>query len=90
MLARSTDPIQSHDAADRARQFASGHRALILEALRKHGPLTAHGVAAVTNLTPEKVDRRRHELVSAGLVRLLDEQRRTPSGGWAQVMEAVS
>lgn len=88
-LARNTDPSQCHEAADRARRFAPSHRDRILSALKQHGPHTAHELEPITGMSVAQIDRRRHELVSAGDVRLLPEQRRTPTGGWSQVMEAA-
>jgi len=88
-LARSTDPSQCHEAANRARRFSASHRDRIVAALKQHGPRTAHELEPLTGLTVVQVDRRRVELVSMGLVRLLPELRPTPTGGRAQVMEAV-
>lgn len=88
-LARNSDPIQCHEAADRARRFAPSHRDRILAALKQHGPRTAHELERLTGLSVVQIDRRRIELVSMGLVRLLPGRRPTPTGGWAQAMEAV-
>lgn len=94
MLARSTDPIQSHDAADRAAKFAPSHRDRILAALKQHGPRTAHELERITGLTVVQIDRRMHELVKCGEARAhvdllgLSVRRGTPSGGIAQVWEA--
>lgn len=94
-LARNSDPIQSHDAADRARQFAPSHRERILSALKKHGPRTAHELERITGLSVVQIDRRMHELVKAREARAhvdLFEQpvkRGTPSGGLAQVWEVA-
>jgi len=95
-LVRNSDPIQSHDAADRARRFAPTHRQIILAALRQHGPRTAHELEHITGLSVVQIDRRMHELVKAGEVRahvdLLGQavKRGTPSGGIAQVWEATA
>lgn len=37
VLARATDPVTSHLAAARVREFAKGHREVILDCLREHG-----------------------------------------------------
>lgn len=93
-LARITDPAQSHDAADRARQFAPSHRDRIKAALEQHGPRTAHELEPLTGLTVVQIDRRMHELCKCGEARPLvvngqEVKRGTPSGGMAQVWEAV-
>lgn len=92
-LARNSDPIQSHDAADRAAKFAPTHRERILAALKQHGPRTAHELERITGLSVVQIDRRMHELVKAGeaaayRVAGQDIKRGTPSGGMAQVWEA--
>lgn len=93
-LARNSDPIQSHDAADRARQFAPTHRDRILAALKKHGPRTAHELEQITGLSVVQIDRRMHELCKCSEARPhidrlgLPVKRGTPSGGLAQVWEA--
>ena len=95
-LARSTDPIQCHDAADRAARFSGGHKARIVAALREHGWMCAHELERVTGLTVVQIDRRMHELVKAGEVSAVNVGagvpllRSTGSGGWAQVWEAKS
>lgn len=93
MLARSADPIQSHDAADRAAKFSPSHRDRILAALKQHGPRTAHELERITGLTVVQIDRRMHELVKSGETKPLrlngsEVKRGTPSGGIAQVWEA--
>ena len=68
--ARQTDPATSHVAARNAARFAETHKGRILEAL-KEGPRTASGIAAMTGLTVEQVDRRLCELERAELVEYL-------------------
>lgn len=94
MLARNSDPVQSHDAADRARQFAPTHRERIKAALEQHGPRTAHELERLTGLTVVQIDRRMHELCKTGeakphAVNGAEVKRGTPSGGLAQVWEAA-
>ena len=61
---RRTDPATSKQAAQNSTRFANSHKARILEAL-KEGPHTASGIAAMTGLTVEQVDRRLCELERA-------------------------
>ena len=94
-LARSTDPVQSHEAAARSALFAGTHRDRILAALREHGRMCAHELERVTGLTVVQIDRRMHECVKNGVVIPVMQApavpllRATGSGGWAQVFEAV-
>ena len=67
---RRTDPDTSHAAAKKAERFIPTHKAKILEALIE-GPRTAAGIAAITGLTVEQVDRRLCELERAELIEYL-------------------
>lgn len=92
--ARRTDPAQSHRAAARAVRFSGTHRERILAALKLWGPKTAHELEPFTGLNYVQIDRRMHELVKAGQVRAAMHGgapvlHSTPSGGHAQVWEAV-
>lgn len=69
--ARRTDPATSHKAAEKAAAFAGSHCDRILAALDALGSATAHEVEKHTGLSVAQIDRRRHELVKAGKVRLL-------------------
>lgn len=97
-LARNTDPVQCHEAADRSAAFRPTHCDRIINALRALGPRTAHELEPATGLTYVQIDRRMHELVAAGLARPYSMvnsdgctlvKRATPTGGQAQVWEAV-
>jgi predicted ArsR family transcriptional regulator len=97
-LARNSDPSQCHEAADRARRFAPSHHDRILAALTQHGPRTAHELEGLTGLNYVQIDRRMHELRKDGKARAhcvcidgqrIEVKRGTPSGGQAQVWEAV-
>jgi len=66
--ARSTDPHTSHVAAMRARNFADTHANRIVEALKEHGRMSAQGIAGMTGLSVEQVDRRTVELQRKGLI----------------------
>lgn len=67
--ARRTDPVTSHEAAEKARQtgLADNHRAAILNVLSAHTPLTAGEIGHTIGLTNVQVCRRLSELEKAGL-----------------------
>jgi hypothetical protein len=67
--ARSTDPATSHAAAAQAHELRSRHHALIVECLRRHGPLGKDGIAARTGMTGVAVARRTVELQRNGMIR---------------------
>lgn len=68
--ARRTDPITSHQAAERAGRFAPSHSIRILDALRQLVTGTAHDIAWQAGLTVVQVDRRLVELQRTGLARV--------------------
>jgi len=82
--ARRRDPATSKTAAHAAASFAASHAGRILLALQQHGPATAKELAPLVGLTHVQIDRRRHELVKAGFVRVLDTVR-----DGCNVMEAI-
>jgi hypothetical protein len=88
--ARATDPATSHKAADNAKRFAGGHASKILAALKLHGPQSPKQLFDFTGLSVVQIDRRRGELIKAGLVRVkrLDDGAIAEHGGCA-VLEAV-
>lgn len=69
-LSRTYDPQTSVIAALRVVSFKARHEALILEALRVHGPMTKDGIASVTRLDAVQVARRGRGMERAGLVML--------------------
>lgn len=71
--ARSTDPATSHAAAKRARALAYTHADAITGALWR--PMTPRELEPLTGLTVVQIDRRRKELIEAGLVRLTGVER---------------
>lgn len=73
-LFRTSDPVTSKEAGRRARRFAAGHEAKILEALEL-GPATKDGIAARCGLTEQQVARRMRPLVLAGLVEVAGQGR---------------
>lgn len=68
--ARRTDPMTSHHAATRAGDFASSHAGRILQALRTHGPRTAHELSQLIGLTVVQIDRRTCELEREARIRV--------------------
>jgi urease gamma subunit len=68
--ARRTDPNTSHEAAATARNFAAGHRALILETLKEHqrDGMTVHEIAAYCRLDAHAIGKRIGEMAKAGQV----------------------
>ena len=69
--ARRTDPVTSHQAAERASQFAGTHASRILAALDDLMTATAAEIAEHAGLSVVQVDRRMVECQRAGKVRLL-------------------
>lgn len=93
-LARSTDPVTSHDAAARVCEFAANHQGTIIGVLRTLGHLTVYEVAEHCGLTAHAIGKRMNELERAGAIRCarLDGAlltRSTPSGRQARVWEAL-
>jgi DNA-binding MarR family transcriptional regulator len=66
--ARKTDPITSHQAAERATVTAGTNRALALLAYLDYGPLTHFELADRTGKAQTSIGVRSKELVTAGLV----------------------
>jgi predicted ArsR family transcriptional regulator len=84
--ARATDPVTSHDAADEAQQIAAHHRAMVLQALKRHGAQTAAEIADVTPLDSVQATRRLSDLLSDGLVTDTGQRRPGPSGRLMRVL----
>jgi len=81
-IARRTDPITSHDAAQHAKQFAPKQHARIQVALEMIGrPAGAHEIAEVAGMTQVQVCKRLPEMQRAGLVEPTGETRPTGWGG---------
>lgn len=88
--ARRTDPATSLAAAKSAQRFAFSHAGRILQALKLHGPRTAHEISQLIGLSVVQVDRRLPELSRAGLARVvkLDDGADKVLGGF-RVWEAI-
>ncbi len=85
-LARITDPMTSHQAAERAQKFAPAQHARIQVALEMLGrPAGAHEIAEVAGLTQVQVCKRLPEMQRAGLVEPTGETRPTGWGGSERV-----
>ena len=67
-LARTADPITSHQAAAQARELARQHHRIILAALEQYGAMGKDGIAARTSLTGVAVCRRLAELQRMGKI----------------------
>ena len=65
---RRLDPESSHIAADMVDQFGGSHRAIVLAALRKFGPMTVDQIAARTPLMSQQINKRTAELSRDGLI----------------------
>jgi len=66
--ARRSDPSTSHHAAAMSARFANSHGNRIVEALKEHGRMSAQGIAGMSGLSIEQVDRRTIELQRKGLI----------------------
>lgn len=66
-LARNSDPITSHMAAESARDLRARHHRIILRTLADR-PLGKSGIAAKSELTEYQVSKRLCELERAGLI----------------------
>jgi hypothetical protein len=68
--ARNTDPITSWQAADKAKDLAKAHAALILKTLQEQGPLGKDGIAFFAVMDGHQVARRLPEMEKEGFVGL--------------------
>lgn len=88
-LARNTDPVTSHLAADSVKHFGKAHIDQIVVALLLWGPMTADEIAQRCELDKYQICRRLPEAETQGLVRATDAIRKTASGRAARVWEAT-
>lgn len=89
-LARRSDPITSHEAAERVKEFAAGHHKMILDCLKEHGPLSPDQIATKIRLDKFQICRRLPELQRAGLAQPNGETRRSASGRNERVWCAIN
>lgn len=87
--ARRTDPATSHAAAASAKDLQARHAALILDCLKRHGPLGKDGIAARTALTGVAVARRTAELNRAKAIRLTGRTVASTAGRGEREWEAA-
>ena len=77
---RTSDPITSYEAADSAKDLASKHFSMIVDALNAHGALGKDGIATHSGLESNQVARRLNELSNMGLIELTGRTVRSKSG----------
>jgi len=82
--ARATDPPTSHEAAERAERFSTGHYAQILEALRE-SPGSKTQLSARTGINDVEVGRRISDLLGVGRVLVHSHDGRSASGNRERV-----
>lgn len=87
-LARRSDPSTSHAAAARVQEFSGSHRAQVLEALKRYGPLTVDQIATRTKLQSQQVNKRTFEMQRLGLIDVTGEERLSASGRLERVWKA--
>ena len=87
-LARNSDPITSHAAADQAQAMRHAHHTAILGALRT-GAMGKDDIAHFTALTGVQIARRLPELQKLGLVRPTGRTVRSDTGRQEREWEAV-
>lgn len=89
--ARRTDPGTSQAAAKNAQRFAASHAGRILQALKTHGPRSAHELEQLVGLSVVQIDRRLPDLKVAKLARVqcLDDGADVVRSG-CRVWEAIS
>lgn len=87
--ARRDNVRTSHEAAQKAEKSASANKAIVLRALREHGPMTSEEISDVTGLVHWECTRRVPDLRHAGLVEDTGEVRLNRSGRKAVVWRAV-
>lgn len=89
-LARNTDPVTSHMAAERVREFAPTHRGDILRVLTLKGPMTVDQIAYEAGLPSQAVNKRLPELQDRNLAYpLKGVLRPSASGRMARVWSAA-
>ena len=72
LRARNADPLTSHEAAKRVREFDTGHYRRILYALSFFGPMTISEIAARTTIDHVAIARRMSELERDGDAQVLE------------------
>jgi predicted ArsR family transcriptional regulator len=88
-LARNSDPITSHAAADACAGLRSRDKRLILGTLKRCGPMGKDAIAGHVGLTGVAVARRLPELERLGLVRATGKTVLSDTGRAEREWEAV-
>lgn len=88
-LARNSDPITSHAAADSMRGISEAQRARIVKTLEASGPLGAEQIGDVMRLHAHEIRRRTSELERDGLIEPTGDTRRTRSGRAERIWRLV-
>jgi predicted transcriptional regulator len=77
---RTSDPTTSYEAADSAKDLASKHFCMIVDALKAHGSLGKDGIAQHSGLDSNQVARRLNELSNMDLIELTGQTVKSKSG----------
>lgn len=88
-LARRSDPITSHEAAERVKEFAAGHHKMILDCLKEHGPLSPDQIATRIRLDKFQICRRLPELEKSGHAEPTGETRLSATGRKERIWRAL-
>lgn len=80
-MARNTDPSSSHMAAAMACEFSGTHRDIVLDALKKYGPMTVDQIAARTRLNSQQINKRTPELQRLGQAETVEGRTLLSSSG---------
>lgn len=79
-LARNSDPITSHLAADRVHEFALSHQEQIVSCLIAHGPMGAEAIESWLKIPSYSIRKRLPELERIGQAKPTGKLLRTTSG----------
>lgn len=88
-LARNSDPITSHAAADSMRGISEAQRARIVKTLEDSGPLGAEQIGDVMRIDAYSIRKRTAELQQAHLIEPTGDTRRTRSGRAERIWRLV-
>lgn len=88
-LARNTDPMSSHKAAEQVEAFALSHEQQILKCLLRRGALTVDEIAKYTELQSHQINKRLPELKRKSLATPTHQYRKSNSGVIERVWRAV-
>lgn len=88
-LARNTDPMTSHAAAEQVEAFALSHEMRILKSLLDHGAMTVDEIARHTRLQSHQINKRLPELERKGLAQPTTSQKLSNSGRMERIWRAV-